>query len=359
MRVARQIGQGTAWVGAALALGAGPLTAQQAERFELTGQQVAIYNLAGEVTLEGGTGSAAAIEVRRGGAQGGQLVVERGPIGGRQTLRVIYPDDRIVYRPASGWRGNSELRVRDDGTFGDSWDRERRDRGRSVQVRSRGDGMEAHADLRIVVPRGQRIEVYLAVGRISATNVDGNLHLDGGAADVTTSRTVGELSVDVGSGAVQVTDARGSLNLDTGSGEVSVTGMNGDQLVVDTGSGAVTVRDATATTMNFDTGSGEVEGTGLAADVVRVDTGSGGVDLAFTRAPRDVGVDTGSGGVTLTLPASFTAEVDIQTGSGGIDLDFPVQVSRWERDAVRGRIGDGTGRLTVETGSGGIRIRKS
>jgi DUF4097 and DUF4098 domain-containing protein YvlB len=63
--------------------------------------------------------------------------------------------------------------------------------------------------------------------------------------------------------------------------------------------------------------------------------------------------------VTLTLPPSFSAEVEIQTGSGGIDLDFPVTVSRWERDVVRGTIGNGAGRLSVETGSGGIRIKKS
>jgi len=358
MKVGRGIRRGASWAGVALALGWGPVAAQQAERFELTGQQIAVYNLAGEVTLEGGTGAAVVVEVRRGGADGGRLAVERGPLGSRQTLRVIYPDDRIVYRAANGWRGNSQLRVRDDGTFGDSWDRERRERGRTVEVSSHGSGTEAHADLRIVVPKGQRLEVYLAVGRVGVTNVDGDLLLDGGAADVTTSRTAGELSVDVGSGTVQVTEARGSLNLDTGSGEVAVTGMSGDQLLVDTGSGSVTVRDATATTMNFDTGSGEVEGTGLAADVVRVDTGSGGVDLAFTRAPRDIGIDTGSGGVTLTLPPTFSAQVDIETGSGGIDLDFPVQVSRWERDAVRGTIGTGTGRMTVETGSGGVRIRK-
>jgi DUF4097 and DUF4098 domain-containing protein YvlB len=101
-----------------------------------------------------------------------------------------------------------------------------------------------------------------------------------------------------------------------------------------------------------------VDGSGLATDVVRVDTGSGSVDLAFTRAPREISVDTGSGSVDLALPAAFTAQVDISTGSGGIDLDFPVQVSRWERDAVRGTIGNGAGRLTVETGSGGVRIRK-
>jgi hypothetical protein len=345
-------------VGLALATTGAPAVGQQTERVDLTGRRVAVYNLAGEVTLEPGSGTAVSVEVRRGGADGARLVVERGPLGDRQALRIIYPDDDIVYRPAGGWRGRTQLRVRDDGTFYDSSDRDRRDRGREIEISSTGDGLEAHADLRISVPRGQQLEVYLATGRIGVTNVDGDLHLDGGSTDVVTSRTVGPLSVDVGSGTVSVSDARGPLTLDTGSGEVDVTGASGDEIEVDTGSGSVTISGVTATALTLDTGSGDVEVSGAAADVVLVDTGSGSVEVGFTRAPRELSVDTGSGSVTLTLPASYSAQVEIETGSGGIDLEFPVTVSRVERDAVHGTIGEGGGRLKVETGSGDVRIRK-
>lgn len=340
-----------------------PVAAQQAERYQVTGGRVAIYNLAGEATLVAGSGSAVTIEVTRGGADAERLGIERGPIGDRETLRVLYPDDRIVYRTDDRRHGSSTMRVRDDGTFGDSWDdqgrRGGRNSGRRVEVRSSGSGMDAHADLRIQVPRGQRVEIYLAVGRIDVTNVEGDLLLDGSASEVTTSGTVGSLVIDVGSGQVRVSNARGLLDVDTGSGAVDVTDVSGDELKVDTGSGSVSVRGATVARFNIDTGSGGVDGTGIAADVVAVDTGSGSVNLGFTRSPGEIEIDTGSGGVTLALPAAYAATVELETGSGGIELDFPVQVRRWERDAVRGTIGDGSGRLTVETGSGGIRIRKS
>src|SRR5512134_1680760 len=198
-------------VGLALATTGASAVGQQTERMDLTGQRVAVYNLAGEVTLEPAGGTSVSVEVRRGGADGARLVVERGPLGDRQSLRIIYPDDDIVYRGSGGWRGRTRLRVRDDGTFYDSGDRDRRDRGREVEISSDGDGLEAHADLRISVPKGQRLEVYLAAGAISVTNVDGDLHLDGGSTEVVTSHTVGALSVDVGSGTVQVSDARGPL----------------------------------------------------------------------------------------------------------------------------------------------------
>ncbi len=62
--------------------------------------------------------------------------------------------------------------------------------------------------------------------------------------------------------------------------------------------------------------------------------------------------------MTLTVPASFGARVQIETGSGEIDLDFPVTMRRWERDQVVGTIGDGSGRLVIDTGSGSVRLRK-
>lgn len=50
---------------AAYLLGTG---AAAQERFEITGSTVAVYNLAGEITLEARTGSAVTVEVTRGGA---------------------------------------------------------------------------------------------------------------------------------------------------------------------------------------------------------------------------------------------------------------------------------------------------
>jgi lia operon protein LiaG len=58
----------------------------------------------------------------------------------------------------------------------------------------------------------------------------------------------------------------------------------------------------------------------------------------------------------VTVPDSFGASVDIDTGSGGIELDMPITMRRWQRDHVQGTIGDGGGRLLIDTGSGSVRI---
>ncbi len=326
------------------------------ERHEITGTRVAIYNLAGQVTVGPARGSAVVVEVSRGGADAVALKIEQGTIGPRETLRVIFPADDIRY-PSVGWRGNTELRVRDDGTFGDNERGEHRREGARVRISDRGD-FEAYADLKVSVPEGQRVELYLAVGKLSATNVRGDLRLDASSADVTSTGTVGALVVDVGSGDVTVRDAQGDVSLDTGSGDVDASNVRGESLRVDTGSGSATVSQASSRVLDLDTGSGDIEVTGAAAEQVRLDTGSGSIRCELTSNPSSLDVDTGSGGVTLTLPPTYSATLEIETGSGGIDIDFPVEARRFGSDHVSGRIGDGQGTLRVDTGSGSVRILK-
>ena len=69
-------------------------------------------------------------------------------------------------------------------------------------------------------------------------------------------------------------------------------------------------------------------------------------------------VSTGSGGVRVRLPADLSATIDLESGSGGFDVDFPLQLVRKNEDSLSGRIGEGKGRISIETGSGDITISK-
>src|ERR671931_315169 len=77
---------------------AGSAAAQEREGRTVPGDDVAIYNLAGQLRAEAGSGSDVVVEVTRGGRDGDRLRVETGRIGRRETLRVIFPQDDIVYR---------------------------------------------------------------------------------------------------------------------------------------------------------------------------------------------------------------------------------------------------------------------
>src|SRR3712207_3199839 len=95
---------------------------------------------------------------------------------------------------------------------------------------------------------------------------------------------------------------------------------------------------------------------GVKSSRVSLDTGSGSTEVELLTDVEDVEVDAGSGSVSLRLPANAGAEVEIETGSGGIDTDFPIAVTRMDRNKPRGRLGDGLGRIKIESGAGRVRL---
>lgn len=328
---------------------------QQPVRQTLRGDSVAVYNLAGTLRVEGGTGSDVTVDITLRGSDGDQLRAESAPIRGRATLVVRYPSDDVRY-PAMGRDSRTELRVRDDGTFfGDGGNR----RGREVVISGRSGEIEAWADLLVRVPRGKTVAVYLAVGEANVSNVDGHLVVDVASADIHAERTRGTLVLDTGSGNVNLTDAEGDITLDTGSGNVQAAKVRGSQLLIDTGSGDVDVTEVSVSELSIDTGSGDVTARGVSAKNVTIDTGSGGIDLALRTDVEEVTLDTGSGSVTLAVPEALGAELEIDTGSGDIEFTFPVQARQLEHDHFVGRLGDGKGRIMIDTSSGDVRVVKT
>jgi lia operon protein LiaG len=341
---------------AVLAASPAPTTGN-GERFTLSGPSIAIYDLAGNVTVEAASASETSIEVVRRGSDASRLRVEAGPVGSVQTLRVIFPADRILFPDAD--RGFTDhVQVGDDGRFADRAlfpdDSSPR---HVVTIASHGSGLDASADLHVRVPNGRRVSLFVVAGAVSVTNVDGDLRVDASSATVTTQHTRGALSLDTGSGAVRVRDAQGELTIDSGSGDAIVRGVRGAGLHLDTGSGAVTVVDAQIETLDADTGSGAVTIVDTHAPEIRLDSGSGSVNLELLPgALRSLSVDSGSGGVTIGVPRDLNASFDIDAGSGGVRIQVPHAVEFREGDHLRGRFGDGRGRIHIDGGSGGVKI---
>jgi hypothetical protein len=333
--------------------------AAQSTRHALKGDSVAIYNLVGELRVEPGSGSDVVVEIQRGGADAAKLEIQAGPLRGRETLRIIYPDDVIVL-PNWGRGWNTTLRVRDDGTFGDGGGRSWRGDGHEVWITGRArDGLAAFADLRVSVPAGKNVAVHLGVGKAFVSNVDGTIRVSVASADVAADRTRGSLRIETGSGNVDLRTATGDVQLETGSGDITAAGVDGTRLRLETGSGNVTLTDAKAADLHVETGSGDINATNAAGDELSFETGSGDVDVALVTTFRSVRIETGSGNVTLKVPPTIGAEVDLDTGSGNIDLGgLTLQVRRIEHDHVTGTLGDGKGRLSVETGSGNVRLER-
>ncbi len=324
--------------------------AQESDRYTISGRDIAVYNIAGTVTVETGSDREVVVELEYHGADSRALEVAVDRINGRETLRVIYPDDRIVYREMSRF-SRTDMSVRRDGTFGGSGYGAHR-----VRITGSGSGLEAWADVRIRVPAERDLAVYIGVGEITATDVTGDFRLDTYSGDVHATRVRGSLLVDTGSGRVTCNEIEGDLDIDTGSGRVDVYDVSGESIRLDTGSGRVTGEGVRAGRLVVDTGSGGIVIDGLAAEDIVLDTGSGSVTVELLEGVRRMIVDTGSGGVTVQVPRNINAELEIDVGSGGIDVDIPIDYRRRSRSYVLGTLGSGNGRIYIDTGSGSVRI---
>ena len=330
-----------------------PASPYEPTRHTITGAEVAIYNLLGNLEVVRGDGASVVAEVTLHGKDAVKLQVENGLIDGRQTPRVIYPGDRIV-NPEFGDHTTSTFRINDDGTFNDD-----KHRGRRVIVSGRGPGIEAGADIRLVVPAGKKVSVYWGHGKASVTRVDADLALDAAGMPVSATGIRGSLSVDIGSGMVRVEGADAEISIDTGSGDVSLSGIHAKGVTVDTGSGEVTGNDISAESASIDTGSGNIQLGKFNAERVSLETGSGEVTVEIAGATRSLEIDAGSGDVSVTIPKALGAELSVETGSGGIETNLTMETSVRKHDELVGRVGDGRGRIAIETGSGTVSIRQA
>lgn len=330
----------------ALALAQGTVT-----RHSL-GTRAGIFNVVGTMRVEASTTASVEVEVTRRGADAERLRIETGELRDRQTLRVIYPSDRIRYAPM-GRNSNTTFSVAEDGTF--SWGR-----NGTRRIRINGsEGLDASADIVVRVPKGADVGVWLGVGETTIRNVDGNLSIDVASASVTSTGTRGRLSLDTGSGDVRVTDAEGVVVVDAGSGDITLTNVRGESFSVDGGSGNVVGTGVRVRRATFDLGSGDTRLSDVSAEELTVETGSGDVDIGIVSSVRSMLLDSGSGNVTLRVPATFGATLSVDTGSGDLDVELPLTITRRSRTSLVGTVGDGKGRVRIDTGSGDVRLVKA
>jgi Zn-dependent metalloprotease len=73
----------------------------------------------------------------------------------------------------------------------------------------------------------------------------------------------------------------------------------------------------------------------------------------------NISIETYNGGIKFTAPANFSAEVDVSTHNGSINTDIPITViGRLSKNRLKGTIGEGKGKLRLQTHNGSIKIRQ-
>jgi Putative adhesin len=152
----------------------------------------------------------------------------------------------------------------------------------------------------------------------------------------------------------------GRVDLHTGDGKIELASFKGE-MQLHSGDGSQEI-DSVDGKLRATTGDGHIRANGR-FDELELKTGDGRVDArASVGSALAAGwrLESGDGTVTLEIPDNLAANVDLHTGDGHIDLEMPVTTEgKIRQNAVRGKLNGGGNLLTIHTGDGSIRLRKS
>ena len=200
-----------------------------------------------------------------------------------------------------------------------------------------------------------RYELTVPAGtRVTASAVSGEILVRGTGTEVEAHTVSGEIMVEDANGVVELesvsgdimlTKASGRIDLSTVSGGIDLTDVSGD-VGAESVSGSIVVRRSRLRAFRTETVSGDVS-----------------YDGTFS-ADGDYRLNTHSGDVMLTIPANGNAALELETWSGNIASDFPLTLQPGQDVGRRNRrmqfnIGTGGGRVSAETFSGNITIRRA
>lgn len=212
-----------------------------------------------------------------------------------------------------------------------------------IEVETEGNPHGVHSDLDIKVPAGSRlriegfeasITVIGVTGSVEAETVNGSISLSGGVKDV---------DLQAVNGAVEVAKASGRIKAESVNGSVTVRDSSG-QLEASTVNGALVVTGGTWEQVRIETVSGSLrfEGSLTRRSTLEAETVSGSAEFAF---PADLGID-----------------FQVSTFSGDVDNELGPAATKQGRFSPEKElsfsVAGGGAKVTVQTLSGGIRLRK-
>jgi hypothetical protein len=205
-----------------------------------------------------------------------------------------------------------------------------------------GDSRMAPTTLELHVPKAASLDVNV----ISAPLViDG---MDGGSIEVNTV-----------SGKARINARTPSLKVDSVSGGIEQAGHAG-QAELQTVSGEI-LAPALGSSVDLQTISGRIQASGGPWQKLTLSTVSGDVQLSGGLASGgSIGIDSMSGDVQLQLPANTSGALHASSFSGDLRSDFgtPTEPEHGPGSSLDVRLGDGHGKINVETFSGDLRVRK-
>lgn len=205
-----------------------------------------------------------------------------------------------------------------------------------------GDKAMSSTTLDVNVPRGASLKVSVVSAPLSVDGIDG-----------------GDIEVNSVSGRVRINAQTPTLSVVSVSGNVAFSGK-AKQAKLQTVSGDI-LAPSLGNKVDLQTVSGHIQAAGGPWEQLNLSTVSGDVQLSGALAAGgNISIDSMSGDLQLQFPASLSSSVHASTFSGDLRSDFgtPKQPEHGPGSTLDTVSGSGDGKISIETFSGDLRIRK-
>lgn len=200
----------------------------------------------------------------------------------------------------------------------------------------------APTTLELHVPRAASLDIDVVSAPLVIDGIDG-----------------GDIQVNTVSGKARINAHTPSLKVDSVSGAIELAGQ-AEQAELQTVSGEI-LAPALGSNVKLQTISGRIQVAGGPWRQLTLSTVSGDVQLSGgLAADGNLSIDSMSGDVQLQLPAGTSASLHASSFSGDLRSDFgtPKEPEHGPGSSLDVRLGDGRGKINIETFSGDLRVRK-
>jgi lia operon protein LiaG len=149
-----------------------------------------------------------------------------------------------------------------------------------------------------------------------------------------------------------------SIKIDNSSGDINIQEFKSKNTIFETSSGDITATNLHSKGHRFHSSSGEMKLSNVTGNI-EAESSSGDMIIQFENATGNLDAKTSSGDVSVEYryePKSLAIDFKASSGDGEVTLDG-VNFEERSENEIRGFIGTGDFKVTVETSSGDFSLR--
>ena len=185
----------------------------------------------------------------------------------------------------------------------------------------------------VYAPENASVSGRTSGGSVSARNLSNTVSLRTSGGSVSVADVSGEIDLRTSGGSVNIQDASGTISGRTSGGSINVENVSG---VVDlrTSGGSINLEEISAK--------------------ISARTSGGGIRGEFLTFEEDIDLQTSGGSIRIELPETDHFNVDLR--GQRVNTQLRNFTGEFEKNRVRGRIGEGGPLLTAKTSGGSVNV---